>query len=117
MKIVYSTTKLEKKCSNLKNAKREYGDKVGEKLLATIFFIKNAKNLEDVKKIPTYRLHDLKGDRKGQFAIDLGKTLGYRLILKPIDKETGEEIIWDDINELYKMTEVVFILEVSNHYE
>lgn len=63
-----------------------------------------------------YKLHPLKGDREGTFALDLGRKLGYRLIIKPL-KDDGCE--WDEknIDLIYKSTKIILIMEVSNHYE
>lgn len=50
------------------------------------------------------------------FALDLGRRLGYRLIIIPLDED---ENTWNesDINIIYKSTKVTLIWEVSNHYE
>lgn len=59
----------------------------------------------------------LKGERNGQFAVDIGgRTSGYRLILVPLK---NEDEYWDenDINVIYQSTKILLILEVSNHYE
>lgn len=70
----------------------------------------------DIKNVPIYRLHPLKGDRKGQFAIDIGRKLGWRLIIIPEDDEGNE---WDitDINMVYELTNIILVWEVSKHYE
>jgi len=76
----------------------------------------NAYNLNDVAVIPTYHLHPLEGKRKGQFALDLGRRLGGRLIIIPLDDEGNR---WDtnDINIIYKSTYAILVWEVTNHYE
>ena len=66
-----------------------------------------AENLEDINAIQIYRLHALKGKREGQFALDLGKRLGYRLIIIPLD-EKGNEQAEKDIQVLYKSTKIIF---------
>ena len=43
--------------------------------------LSNARTLELVPKTPPERCHQLKGSRKGEFAVDLDKTL--RLVFKP----------------------------------
>ena len=69
------------------------------------------KAIKDVADYQNFRLHELKYGRKGQFAIDLGKTTGYRLIIEPITvNEKNEGISYESIN-------IVEIMEVSNHYE
>ena len=84
---------------------------IAEKLIFSIEFLKNSNSLKDVADYQNFRLHELKYERKGQFAIDLGKTTGYRLIIEPITvNEKNEVISYESIN-------IVEIMEVSNHYE
>ena len=96
MEIVYKNKSLERICNDFKKAKKEYGEVVAEKLLSTINRICAAENLVDIRDYLPMRFHPLKGDRVGTYALDLGKKLGYRLILRPIDSEgnsfTNEEI-------------------------
>ncbi|PKM70408.1 MAG: hypothetical protein CVU93_02225, partial [Firmicutes bacterium HGW-Firmicutes-18] len=68
------------------------------------------------KYVPIYHLHPLKRDRKGQFAIDIGRKLGWRLIIIPEDNE-GNEWNITDINMVYELTSIIFVWEVSKHYE
>ena len=92
------------------------GPIVADKLHSLINFLESANNLMDVKNVPIYHLHPLKGDRKGQFAIDIGRKLGWRLIIIPEDNEGNE---WDitDINMVYELTSIILVWEVSKHYE
>jgi len=84
---------------------------IAEKLIFSIEFLKNSNSLKDVADYQNFRLHELKYGRKGQFAIDLGKTTGYRLIIEPITVNKKNEII------SYESINIVEIMEVSNHYE
>lgn len=73
MNIIYRTSRLKDECTILKKAKKKYGDKVAEKLFATINYMEAADNLVDVREYPTFHFHDLKGDKAGLYAIDLGR--------------------------------------------
>lgn len=116
MIIQYDNKDITKLCNNYSFAKRKLGDQVATKLAMALEFINASETLLDVKNIPMFNLHDLKGNRKGQFAIDLGRKLGFRLILIPLNKDEEQ---WDssDVNEIYKCTDIVLLLEVTNHYE
>jgi len=96
---------------NEKKAVKKYNKIIAEKLIFSIEFLKNSKSLKDVADYNNFRLHELKYERKGQFAIDLGKTTGYRLIIEPITVNEKNEII------SYESINIVEIMEVSNHYE
>ena len=116
MDIIYDNKKVEKQCTNYKEAKKKLNITVAEKLHAAITFIKNAETLMDIKNMPMYNLHSLHGDREGTYAIDLGRRLGYRLIITPLDNEKNEWTIKDE-NKIYKSTKIILAMEVTNHYE
>lgn len=92
MEIVgYGNNKTRKLCSDSKQAKKVLGELVAEKLFAAINFIESASTLNDVACFPTYHLHQLSGDKKDLFAMDLGRKLGFRLIIKPDPPLNREE--------------------------
>ena len=116
MDIIYDNKTVEKQCTDYTQAQKKLNKQVAEKLHSTINFIDNSTCLMDIKNMPMYRLHALKGDRKGSYAIDLGKRLGYRLIIVPLDNSKNR---WDttDENKIFKSTKIILALEVTNHYE
>ena len=79
MEIRYKNKRIRDICENEKKAIKKYNKIIAEKLIFSIEFLKNSKSLKDVADYNNFRLHELKYERKGQFAIDLGKTTGYRL--------------------------------------
>ena len=99
MIIKFRTKNLEKCFLQLSMAVREFGDQIGRKYIQRIKIIKATNNLDDLKKLPGLRCHPLKGDRIGQYAINL--TGFYRLIF------TLEGEIMN----------IVMIEEVSKHYD
>lgn len=59
-----------------------------------------------------FHFHDLKGNRKGQYAIDVdGRRSGYRIVLKPIDEDIT------DVFSVAKSVKIILVWEVGNHYE
>ena len=111
MEIRYKNKRIRDICENEKKAIKKYNKIIAEKLIFPIEFLKNSKSLKDVADYNNFRLHELKYERKGQFAIDLGKTTGYRLIIEPVTVNKENEII------SYESINIVEIMEVSNHYE
>jgi len=65
---------------------KKYGIKVSRAIMIRMSVLSNARTLDLVPKTPPERCHQLKGSRKGQFAVDLDKTL--RLIFKPNHEQT-----------------------------
>ncbi|MDD2402556.1 MAG: hypothetical protein PHI90_08980 [Clostridia bacterium] len=115
--VGYGNNKTEKLCKNKKYAKKELGEKIAEKLESLINFIENATSLNDIAGMPNYHLHDLKRDRKEQFAMDIdGRKSKYRLVVVPDPPlQKNEDKL--DFNSKCKVVKCIIILEVSNHYE
>lgn len=115
MEIKYENDKLKEFCNNEKKVKKKFRAIVSEKLVITLKFIKNASNLLDVANFPSFHLHSLKGDRKGELSIYLGKTTGVRLIFEAINDD-GNNI---EINNYstYKIVKIINILEIGDYHE
>lgn len=111
MEIVYKNKKVEKLCKDYNYAKRMLPLKQAQKLYKAINFIEQASDLSAVLNFRPFNFHDLKGDRKGQYAIDIGSRRdGYRLIM---------EFDTDKVTVFSKPTSVkiVEIIEMGMHYE
>lgn len=89
---------------------------VKTKLLAAENYIKQASSLQDIVNYPPFHFHSMKGKRKNEWSIYLGKETGYRVTLIPCDEE-NREITSGDIIAQCKTIKVVMVTEVSNHYE
>lgn len=113
MEIKYKNSKLEKECKYFKIANKKYGSIVANNLIILIELLEDSENLFSISQLRRYNLHELKGERVGEYSIYLGKTTGYRLIIKPIT----ENIDKSNLIEYYKNIEIISIEEVSKHYE
>jgi proteic killer suppression protein len=80
-------------------AVKAYGNEVARKYVQRINIIKQTKDFDELSALPGLRCHRLKGDREGQYAINM--TGFYRLIFTLV----GESL------------EIVQIEEVSKHYD
>lgn len=115
IEIIFKNKKIEKICKNFKKAQKEYGKNVAEKLYSLINLLEAIETLKDISFMRTYNFHSLTGKRKGEYALDLGRKLGYRLIIIPLD-ENGNQWNTNDIN-IINSTKIIIVMEVSNHYE
>ena len=116
MDIEYKNSALRKDCTDYKKAVRKFNALVADKLLAAVNFIEAAQDIRDVVKYPPFHFHPLERDRKGFFSIDLGRRLGFRLIVRPKKDgryATTEEIYGSEADEIV----IIRIEEVTNHYE
>lgn len=78
MDIYFKTKKLQKTCSEQKAAIKKLGHEGGRKLMQRMLELQAAISLGDISHLPPPRLHELSGNRKGQFSIDLQHP--YRLL-------------------------------------
>lgn len=112
MNIDYKNDKLKRQCTDLKEAKRCFPEKVAKKLHKLINYIHVAENLASVLNNPVYHFHDLKGQGKGLYAMDIdGRRGSYRLIVK-FDNVSKEQVFCDAVSIV-----AIEIEEVSKHYE
>lgn len=78
MDIFFKTRKLERICSKEKQMAKELGVKMQRKLKQRLMELKAAETLEMISHLPPPRLHELTGNRKGQYSVDL--EYPYRLL-------------------------------------
>lgn len=94
MNVTYSTKKLKKICTNASIAQKKYGPQMAQKIQQRIDQIHAAENVEMMVQFNIGRCHELKGNRKNQYAVDLVHP--YRLIFSKI----GQEIQIANIEEI-----------------
>lgn len=117
MRIIYNSKKIENEFTDIKSAVRKYGPDVGKSLLKLSNFIENSKNLRDIYKMPQYRVHALKGNRKNQYSITPLKGSKYRVIVYPLNEELEIMESVEDENLMLVKCIIIKIVEVSDHYE
>lgn len=82
MKVNYKSKKLEKICTVYNEAKKQYDENMAEKIHQRINEIEAADTVEFMVQFRIGRCHQLKGNRKGQYAMDLIHP--YRLVFELI---------------------------------
>ncbi|MDP3928022.1 MAG: type II toxin-antitoxin system RelE/ParE family toxin [Bacteroidota bacterium] len=111
MKITFTYKKLEKLANDDRKMLKELG-----KIRATIFRrrltqLEDASNLEEVRYLPG-NFHELKNDRRGQWACDLDQP--YRLVFtpheNPIPTNKDSQYIWIEITG-------VEVIEIINYHK
>jgi proteic killer suppression protein len=81
--ILFKERKFEKQCNQRSELVRAHGGRRAELIRARLDALRAATCLEDLRHVPG-RLHELKGNRKGQLSFDLDHP--YRLIFIPNHK-------------------------------
>jgi len=108
MDIVFKSKKLERTLNSEKEIYRKYGEGIGRLLMRRLQFLRSAPTLADVPQKPPERCHELSGDRKGEFAMDLKHP--YRLIFRPYhDPVPRKEDSGIDLNKITKIE--IFTIE------
>ena len=83
MDILFKERKFEKRCNQRSELVRAHGGRGAELIRARLDALRAATCLEELRNVPG-RLHELKGNRKGQVSFDLVHP--YRLIFIPNHK-------------------------------
>lgn len=98
MKITFTQNKLKKIANDPVKCLKDMGKLRGTKFLTRLIDLRDAHTLEDVRHLPG-KYHELKGERKGQWACDLDQP--FRLIFKPhenpIPSTPHGQYVWIEI--------------------
>lgn len=99
MQIDYKDSKLQALCEKSREANRKLGADCAKKLQSRLSDIDAASHVEE---LIAGRPHPLKGDMKGQFAIDLagGKRLVFEPNHNPIPKKEDNSINWAQVTSV-----------------
>ena len=110
MDVTYKNKKLQKYAEDEKYSVQKLGPRRSELYLQRIGDLISAETLEDVRYLPG-NYHELKHNRKGQWACDLDQP--YRLIFEPhenpIPTNPAGQYIWLEIKG-------VELLEIENYH-
>lgn len=110
MDISFRDRKLEKYANKDREGLKKLGPKRHKAFKKRLDQLKASKTLEDVRHLPG-NYHELKGNRKGQWACDLDQP--YRLIFEPqedpIPKDKDGKYVWVEIKG-------VEIIEVEDYH-
>ncbi len=90
MEIEFSSKRLSNASTNLSEANRLFGVPIGRKYIQRLAILRAIDKFGQLYGLQALRLHPLKGNRSGQYAIML--TGNYRLIIEKI-KEDAVRIV------------------------
>ncbi len=96
MKITINNSKLKKLCEKPQEAQKKLGNNCAKKLRTRLADIQAA---ESVTSLVAGNPHPLKGDRAGQFAVNLdgGKRLVFEPANEPVPRNEDGSINWSEI--------------------
>lgn len=99
MDVRFRTRKLQNHYERSGEAFKAYGEPVARKYILRVNTMKTARDIDELKRLPALRCHQLKGERLGQWAVNL---TGYQRLIFTLE---GDRL------------EIVMIEGVSKHYE
>ena len=109
MLIYFKSRNLQKICSKENEAVKKLGLKMARKLQQRMMELSAAPYLDDISKLPPTRCHQLKGNRTGQFSVDLDHP--YRLIFIPANNpKPGEKDVSLDLAKIESI-EIIDIVD------
>jgi plasmid maintenance system killer protein len=80
VRISYKSNKLKKSLTEAKEMQKAFGD-MAKKVNQRMKELSASDNLQVLKSIPAANCHELRGNRKGEFAVDI--SANYRIIFVP----------------------------------
>lgn len=83
MEIQTETKKLQKQLENDSKLVKAFGSQVAKKIMQRITELRAAENLSAISHLPPPRLHQLTGDYKDYFAVDVSSNM--RMVFRGLD--------------------------------
>lgn len=112
MDIVFKSNKLEKACNDRRKMVKEWGQDNAREMQKRLADFEAADCLEDISHLPPIRRHELKGDRRGELAVNLKHP--FRLVFEPAHDPVPR--LEDGSLDLTRITRIR-ILEVVNYHD
>lgn len=83
MLISFRNSRLDKLINSQVELVKSFGQKVAKAIILRRDLLHAVNNLSQVPHTPPEKLHELKGNRKGQFAVYTAPNSGVRVVFKP----------------------------------
>jgi plasmid maintenance system killer protein len=106
MEIIFNSNKLKKICNDINLLQRRFGNNRAKKIGQRLFDINAANTLTELSTIPPIRCHELKGDLKGQLAVNVDEKLRIVFIPEnqPIPRKKDGGLDWSRVIAIRIMT-------------
>jgi proteic killer suppression protein len=111
MRISFISRRLAKACSIHREMRTAFGSRMADVLASRLQDLEAARTLATISRLPPCRCHELKGNRKGQLAIDLVHP--HRLIFVP---DHDPEPLKDDGGLDWARVSQILVVEVGNYH-
>lgn len=102
MEITFISRKLQKVCNSEKEMRARFGKPLAERLQQRLAELKAADTLEDIRRLPPARCHELSQNRKGQLAVDVvhPKRLIFEPDHNPVPRKPDGGLDWPHVTRI-----------------
>lgn len=102
MEITFISRKLQKVCNSEKEMRARFGKPLAERLQQRLAELTAADTLEDIRRLPSARCHELSQDRKGQLAVDVvhPKRLIFEPDHNPVPRKPDGGLDWPHVTSI-----------------
>lgn len=111
MEILFASKKLQRQCSNQSDCLRSWGEHRGRLIMRRLAELGAMDDLSVADRLPQMACHELKGNRKGQFAVALEHP--FRLVFEPADEPPA---LKDDGGFDWSRIRKIRVLEVVDYH-
>ncbi len=111
MNIYFKSKSVQKACAGKDALIKKWGKKHGMKVAQRLKELSAATNLSHISVLPPPRMHELSGERKGEYVVDVGHA--YRLIFKPNHNPVPKK---DDGGIALEKVTSILILSIENYH-
>lgn len=99
VQVTFKAKRLQEAYETFDKARKLWGERIARRYVGRVKFLQDAASAQDIFNVKAFHTHPLKGQRAGQYAINLDAA--WRLIVTFTDKEM----------------KIVRVEEVSDHYD
>jgi toxin HigB-1 len=110
VELTFASSKLQALCKSGRELRRRHGQPCAKKVAARLADLNAAQKLDDLRDLPG-RCHELKGERRGQLALDLGG--GKRLIIRPLEDPPPAK---NDGGLDWTLVESIEVVEITDYH-
>lgn len=102
MEITFISRKLQKVCNSEKEMRARFGKPLAERLQQRLAELRAADTLDDIRRLPPARCHELSQNRKGQLAVDLvhPKRLIFEPDHNPVPRKPDGGLDWSHVTRI-----------------
>jgi len=110
MKIIFNSKRLQKVVNKRKKLARKFGHQNARKISEIMKMLSATDNLAEVPSKSPVNCHQLKGDKKGHFAVNVHNP--YRIIFKPAEPIPRKEDGGIDLERVIKIN----IIDIKDYH-